>query len=92
MYKDYTNLNKREPDFIINVADVELSCSGCPTIYDFTDTEGTEYIFYLRDGYARIGCHDNGETLVSGEMHGFDGVCSWHNIEVWAEKKGLALL
>ncbi|WP_276311027.1 hypothetical protein [Paenibacillus silvae] len=39
MYKDLRV--KKEPDFIVEVSEYELTCGGCPTIYDFVDKEGT---------------------------------------------------
>jgi hypothetical protein len=89
MYKDLRL--KKEPDFIIDVADNELSCSGCPTIYDFTDTEGTQYSFRLRHGYARIECEDTNEILLAKEMDGHDGICNWDDVLSWASKNGLLL-
>jgi hypothetical protein len=89
MYKDYRE--KRKIEIEINVENYELSCSGCPTIFDFKDEEGTNYCFRLRHGGARIECEDSGEVLLSEEMRGFDGVCSWDDVIDWARKYGVLL-
>ncbi|MEK4427745.1 hypothetical protein MHB54_00645 [Paenibacillus sp. FSL M7-0802] len=89
MFKDLRK--KKSPNLIIEVDNYELTCSGCPTIYDFVDTEGTNYDFYLRHGWATIECNDTGEKLISGYMDGFDGICNWTDVKDWATSLQLEL-
>lgn len=89
MYRDLRK--KREIDIVIDVESVNETCNGCPTIFDFKDKEGTSYYFRLRHGGARIVCEDNDETLLSGRMSGFDGVCDWDDVVSWARNNGVAL-
>lgn len=89
MYKDLRK--KREIDILIDVSQVNETCGGCPTIYDFTDSEGTPYHFRLRHGFARIVCEHNDETLISGVMPGFDGVCGWDDVVSWARSNGVVV-
>lgn len=88
MYKD---LRPKKVDIIIDVDSYTCECGGCPTIYDFKDKEGTNYYFRLRHGYARIVCEDTNETLLAESMDGFDGVCCFDDVIVWAEKHGLQI-
>lgn len=88
MYKD---LRKPDIHIIIDVAVYVETCGGCPTIFDFKDTEGTNYYFRLRHGGARIECEDTNEILASGSMRGFDGVCNWNDAVQWARLQGVLL-
>ena len=87
----YKNLRPRNIDIVVEVKHYENTCGGCPTIYDFKDTEGTQYYFRLRNGGARIVCEDTDEVLTSGDMRGFDGVCGWDDVVEWAMKQGVLL-
>lgn len=89
MYKDFRP--KKQTLIYIQVAEVVQVCGGCPTIYDFKDTDGTNYHFRLRHGHARIVCEDTDETLLSESMSGFDGICNFHDAEVWAKSHGVKL-
>lgn len=88
MYRDY---RETKIDIEIDVESIELSCGGCPTIYNFKDKEGTGYYFRLRHGGARIQCEDTDEILLSGIMNSFDGVCNWEDVVIWARKNGILI-
>lgn len=68
----------------IDVENYEETCGGCPTIFDFHDIDNTKYHFRLRNGYAKIVCEDTGEILIENNMNGFDGVCNWDDVIIWA--------
>ncbi|MFD0587619.1 hypothetical protein ACFQZE_06365 [Paenibacillus sp. GCM10027627] len=82
---------KNENTIEIDIDECEMTCAGCPTIFDFVDRKGARYYFRLRHGFAYIDCEDNNETLISGDMIGFDGVCSWNDIVQWAKNEGVLL-
>lgn len=89
MYKDY---RENCPVLIeIDVDNYELTCGGCPTIYEFKDVDNTKYYFRLRHGYARIECENTGEILIENDMDGFDGICNWEDVLKWAKRNGLLI-
>lgn len=87
MYKDYRV--EKPVEIEIELKTYENTCGGCPTIYDFTDTEGASYYFRLRHGGARLVCEDTSEVLLSEHMSGFDGVCGWDDFVKWAREHGV---
>ena len=69
------------------------TCFACPTVFEFTDTDDTEYYFRLRHGYAVIAENDgNGRVLASDSFGDGDGVCSWNQVVIWAASKGVTLI
>lgn len=87
----YTDFRKKKANISIDVVGQICSCGGCPTTFDFYDSEGTEYYFRLRHGSARIVCEGNKEVLLQESMDGFDGVCSWDEVIDWARKHGVMI-
>lgn len=77
---------------IIHVNDLEMTCGGAPTIYDFVDQHGEPHYFRLRHGGARLVNEKTKETILSGEWLGSDGVCNWDDVKAWAKAQGVILI
>ena len=75
----------------ITVVAVVFTCDFSPTIIEFTDTEGKEYTFYFRDGYAYIECDTTNTVLVKGDMLGRSSVCNWVDAIHWAARSGVII-
>lgn len=75
----------------IDIESCQKTCMGCPTIFEFTDKEGTNYYFRLRHGEARLECETTGETLCYEGMRGKDGVCDWEDVVNWALEHNIVL-
>ena len=90
----YNIINTRGRDYEIEIDrdSIVLSCSACPTIYDFDDVDGTSYYFRLRHGGARVVCVDMNKTLVAGTMFEESGSCDWEEAVEWMESEGLYLI
>lgn len=94
MYKDYRDNSK--PDIVIDIDNYECTCSGCPTIYEFTDKGRGNYSFYLRHGKAQLryeGTNSNpkNELLLSAHMDDFDGICGWSDVVEWAKSNKIQI-
>lgn len=92
MYKDLRPKQENPPPhIIIKLVEFSCECSGCPTIFNFSDEEDTQYYFRLRHGTARIVCEDTDETLACDSMPGHDGVCSFADMIDFAAKHGIQI-
>lgn len=87
----------KKPKNIIGVMEVvantlEQTCGGCPTVYEWKDTDGDSYYFRLRWGSWYIYNETTDETIVDGYTDdGADGVCDWGDVKRYALKKGLII-
>jgi len=73
----------------INVKDIINTNFSDPTIYGFIDHDITEYAFELNGDRAILKCLDTNETLISGSMENYNGLCTWGEFVDWAEEKGV---
>jgi len=80
----YEKIEPKKPFItVIHVDSVKLKCSGFPTIFEFTDTEGTEYYFRLSGYHGIIVCKETDEWLADGDMDE-DDMCDWDDVVKWA--------
>lgn len=71
--------------------DYELTCSACPTIFEFKDTENNEYYFRYRNGYMSL--NKNGERLyVEQTGEEYDGLCGWEDFCIHALSKHFVVM
>lgn len=75
----------------MKVINLEETCGGCPTIFEWENKKNEQFYFRLRGGGARIVNETEGITIISGSMDGFDGVCNFKDVTKWAKKNGLKL-
>lgn len=76
---------------MMKVKNLEETCGGCPTIFEWENGKGESIYFRLRHGGARIVNESREKTLLSGSMAEFDGVCNWDDVVKWAKNNGLKL-
>ena len=75
----------------MKVLNLQQTCFGCPTTFEWMNGKGEHIYFRLRWGYARIVNEDKDKTLIQGDFENADGVCSWNDAVKWAKNKGLNL-
>lgn len=90
---NYEVVKDDEPNFI-KVTDVEETCGGCPTIFEFKNEDGDELYFRLRHGCWRLENESKRVTLLSGDAEwlGLDGTCSWNEAQQLIAAEGLYIV
>lgn len=87
----------KKPKDIIGVMEVvtntlEQTCSACPTIYEWEDSDGDSYYFRLRWGSWYIYNETTEEVVVDGYINdGLYGACDWEDVKRCAFKEGLII-
>lgn len=76
----------------IEVKQYYRTCIGCPTLYTFIDIDGDKYEFRLRHGNAYIYNESGKETIIHGQMAGFEGVCDWVDVVFWARMNDVVII
>ena len=68
--------------------------SVCPTQMEFEDTEGHEYYFRLRHGYASLKDTTTNKDVIESCLmgEGLDGLCSTFDLFMWAESKKVIIV
>jgi hypothetical protein len=76
----------------MKVINLEETCGGCPTIFEWENSKGEFIYFRLRGSIARIVNETRDKIIISSDyMDGFDGVCNFKDVKKWAKSKGLKL-
>lgn len=75
----------------MKVINLQKTCGGCPTVFEWNNRKGHSIYFRLRNGSARIVNETKDKELINESMDGFDGVCNWKNVVEWAQSHGLIL-
>ena len=65
------------------------SCTGCPTIFDITFSDGSPGYIRFRYGQITLRKEDDVKTLLESEQisDNYDGVISWEDTVKWLESK-----
>lgn len=75
----------------MTVNNLEQTCGGCPTVFEWTNKKGHSIYFRLRHGYARITDETRNINIIEGSFPYGDGVCTWEEVVQWAKENGLKL-
>ena len=75
----------------MNIKDLEQTCGGCPTVFEWKNNKEHSIYFHLRNGYARIINETKNKTIIQGTFPYGDGVCSWAEVVKWADENQLHL-
>lgn len=75
----------------MKVLNLEKTCTGCPTVFEWNNKKGENIYFRLRYGYAKIVNESKDIEILADYFPGADGICSWDEVVIWAEIRGIKL-
>lgn len=79
----------------LKVKGVEMSCGGCPTIFDFVNILNNHILYFrLRSGSWTLVDETDSKLLLSGTACslGLDGCCTWEQAIQLIAEEGLDII
>lgn len=75
----------------MKVINLEQTCNGCPTIFEWQSKKGDYIYFRLRHGYGCVENETKDLIILEDFFPEADGICDWGEVVSWAGARGLKL-